>query len=377
MFLTPQSDMDANVRKQFEPLVEIFQIKGGSECRYSSESVWGTADELCNFENMSFGKLGGTFLLTPDATTVQPNSYVRNNLKDGLQYQQAKGINPFQLGFVGATDNHNGTPSDTEASLYAKNGAHGDLSWAVSGTALNETDFLGLETNGGGITGVWAEENTRGSIFAALKRRETFATSGTRPTVRMFGGFELPANLCGKADFAAQGYAKGVSMGGTLSNPGNSKAPIFAVAANMDPGWPGHPGTQLQRIQIVKGWVDANGETHEAVYDVAGGSNNASVNLKSCKPEKEEGQSTLCGVWKDPNFDKDQGAFYYAKVLENPSCRWNQYYCNARGVQCDVDPKANKDQGRYTQWEYQQCCSNLVPKTVQQRAWGSPIWYKP
>ena len=379
MFLTPQSPKDASIRGEFERLVEIFQIKGGSECRFSAQhpGAWGTFDELCDFENESHAKLGGPFLPDPDATTVLPDSYVRNALKDGLQYQQANGgINPFQLGFVGATDNHSGTPSAADAVQYAKTGAHGDLSFAESGAALNDTFILGLESNGGGLTVAWAEENTRDSIFAALKRRETFATSSTRPVVRFFGGFELPDNLCRQGDFAARGYAKGVPMGGTLSSPSNSTAPRFAVAAMMDPGWPGHKGTPLQRIQIVKGLVDKQGNTQEAVYDVAGGPNDASVNLKSCKP-KGPGHADLCAVWKDPDFDKAQPAFYYARVLENPSCRWNQFYCNARGINCNKPPNTTSDQARYTEWEYQQCCSDAVPKTVQQRAWTSPIWYNP
>jgi len=378
MFLAPESPEDARVRNELERLVEIFQIKGGSECRFSAQhpGLWGTFDELCAFENVSFAKLGGPFIPDPDATDIPPNSFVRNALKSGLQYEQKQGINPFQLGFVGGTDNHNGTPSDTDAAQYAKTGAHGDLSFAESGAALNETFFLGLEANGGGLTGVWAEENTRDAIFAALKRRETFATSSTRPVVRLFGGFQLPANMCKQGDFAAQGYANGVSMGGTLTGAGARTAPRFAVAAMMDPGWPGHPGTPLQRIQIVKGWVDKNGESHEAVYDVAGGANNATVDLASCKA-RGPGHADLCAVWSDPAFDREERAFYYARVLENPSCRWNQYYCNARGVDCRKPPKTKGDQPRYTEWEYQQCCGSAVPKTVQQRAWTSPIWYTP
>lgn len=376
MFMLPISDQDALVRKRFEPLVEILQVKGSSECRYSPAGIWGTTDEQCDFEAMNFGRLQGSFIPNPDAVNIQPNSFVRNVLKDGLQYEKQKGINPFQLGFVGATDNHNGTPSDTDAASFAKHGAHGNASWAESGGALNEVDQLGLESNGGGLTGVWAEENTRDSLFVALKRRETFATSGTRTTVRMFGGFGLPANLCSKPDFAEQGYVRGVPMGGNLGHAESGMVPSFAVTANMDPGWQGHPGTKLQRIQIVKGWIDTQGKSHEAVYDVAGGPNNASVNLNSCRP-KGAGFGSLCAVWKDPKFKKDENAFYYPRVLENPSCRWNQFYCNARGVKCNARPKPQKDQASYTEWEYQQCCSGAVPKTEQQRAWGSPIWYKP
>ncbi len=283
-------------------------------------------------------------------------------------------------------------------------------SFAASGEALNEKFFLGYETNGGALTVAWAEENSRDSIFTALKNRETYATSGTRPIVRFFGGFDLPADICQTGNFAALGYANGVPMGSCLSGGQDgsgecragdgSQPPRFAVNAMMDPGWPGYSGTPLQRIQIIKGWVDSGGATHDQVYDVAGDANNgAGVDLKTCALTGS-GAATLCGVWTDPDFDPSQHAFYYARVLENPSCRWNQYYCNARGVDCEVpmgtcsstDPSLNGrpcnssdecDGGvctppnTYTQYEYQQCCSGIVPKTVQQRAWTSAIWYRP
>src|SRR5262245_7441186 len=269
------------------------------------------------------------------------------------------------------------------------------LSFAVSGQILNPGFMLGAGTNGGGLTGVWAEENSRDSIFAALQRRETFATSGTRPVVRMFGGFTLPADMCRKGNFAQKGYDNGVPMGGSLSGP-TAKAPSFAVAATMDPGWTGHPGTKLQRAQIIKGWVDGAGQTHEQVYDIAGDPNgNASVDLKTCKPKGGGGAEDLCAVWTDPAFRADQHAFYYARVLENPSCRWNQYFCNAKSIDCskpmgtcpngkgcNTDSECKQgDQcalpATYTQFEYQQCCSADIPKTAQQRAWTSPIWYTP
>ena len=397
MFLMPETLEEAQLRRDHEPLVELMQIKGQSECRFSSKhpGAWNTADELCNFENLSFGRLGGQFLADPDATTVLPNSYVRNTLKNGLLFQKQTGINPFQLGFVGGLDNHNGTPGASDATQYAKTGAHGDISFAVSGQILNNTFLLGADTNGGGLTGVWAEENSRDSLFSAMQRRETFATSGTRPLVRLFGGFSLPADMCRKGNFAQKGYDNGVPMGGTLSGPA-PKAPSFAVAATMDPGWIGHAGTKLQRAQIIKGWVDGAGQTHEKVYDVAGDpKSNASVDLKTCKPRGGGGEEDLCAVWTDPAFSADQNAFYYARVLENPSCRWNQFFCNAKSVDCskpmgicssgkgcntDGDCRQGEQcnpPATYTEFEYQQCCTADIPKTVQQRAWTSPIWYTP
>jgi len=417
MFLMPESLEEAKIRRDLEPLVELTQIKGASECRFlgAIPGAWGATDEECGFENYNYSQLTGSWIAPQDRTpeNIPPNGFVRNTLKNGIAYQAEHGVNPFKLGFVGGLDNHNGTPGHSEEIDYARHGAHGNQSFATSSQILNEKYFLGLETNGGGLTVAWAEENSRDSIFSALARRETYATSGTRPVVRFFGGPDVPADMCSRGDFAARGYASGVPMGGTLGP--NAKAPRFAVSALMDPGWPNHPGTKLDRVQIVKGWVDASGRAQEKVFELpaSGGgltpiggdarilpdTGGPAVDLRTCRPTGI-GRASLCGVWQDPEFDPEQHAFYYARVLEQPSCRWNQYYCNARGVDCSVpmgrcgstDPAFNSrgcsDDAQcgggvcetplsYTKWEYQQCCSGLVPQTVQQRAWTSPIWYEP
>lgn len=391
MFLTPETPRDAKVRSKYEKLVEIFQIKGDSECRYSPAHPldWqpgaATPDEVCAFEDMRYATLAAGILVDPDGRSIPASSYVRNALKDGLKYQREspEKINPFKLGFVGSLDNHNGTPTSTEID-YSKFGAHGSISFGADGQMQNPSNFLGFETNGGGLTVAWAEENSRDSIFEAMQRRETYATSGTRPIVRFFGGFDLPSSMCKQGDFAATGYAKGLPMGGTLPTrqpaAGKTKAPTFAVSALMDHGWVGHPGATLQRIQIVKGWVDAQGQVREKVYDVAGTSTVAPVNLDTCEPagvDNSAGKAQLCGTFTDPDFDPSLPAFYYARVLENPSCRWNQYYCLDRGVDCRKKPELGNDIVGYNAYEYQQCCGNEVPKAVQQRAWTSPIWYEP
>lgn len=389
MFLTPETADDAGTRAEYEKLVEIFQIKGDSECRYSPAHPldWqpgaASPDEICAFEDMNYATLAGGILVDPDARQIPPRSYVRNALKEGLKYQaqSPRGINPFKLGFVGSLDNHNGTPTSTEVD-YSKFGGHGTISFGAGGQMQNESNFLGLETNGGGLTVAWAEENSRDSIFAAMERRETYATSGTRPIVRFFGGFGLPATICKQGDFAAQGYAGGQPMGGTLTSAQApaGRAPTFAVSALMDPGWEGHPGASLQRIQIVKGWVDAAGEVREKVVDVIGSPVQAAVDLDTCTPAPAgigSARAQLCATWSDPDFNPSLHAFYYARVLENPSCRWNQYYCNDRGVDCSQPPRLGADQVGYNAYEYQQCCREDVPKVVQQRAWTSPIWYEP
>lgn len=412
---------EAKIRSQYEPLVEIMQIKGQSECRYAAATGiwWGIgsdeADPICDFENLSFSRLNGNYLSGKHANrrNIPPRSYVRNALQSGIAFQAQTGkANPFQLGFVGALDNHNGLPGQTNEAVYAKVGAHGVNSFAVSGQALDETNFLGLETNAGGLTVAWAQENSRDSIFHALKNRETYATSGTRPIVRFFGGFDLPESVCDGGNFARQGYEHGVAMGGTIEARGRrsaDSAPRFAVSALWDPGWGGRPGTRLQRAQIIKGWVDEDGKTHEKVIDAAdfqrGNAGNGATylpNAASCEPASQ-GHSQLCAVWKDPDFDESEHAFYYARILEQPSCRWSKHYCDARNVECSEpmgtcraatssdaadgtgctslsdcpDGSVCELPGSYTAWEYQQCCGEIVPDYVQQRAWTSPIWYAP
>ena len=192
MFLMPESSTRREIRNEMEPLVEIMQIKGASECRFlgAMPGAWGATDEQCGFENNNFSRLNGAWIAPEDRTpeNIPPNAYVRNTLKNGIAYEAQNGVNPFQLGFVGGLDNHNGTPGQSEEIDYARHGAHGMQSFAASSQILNEKFFLGFETNGGGLTVAWAEENSRDAIFAALARRETYATSGTRPIVRFFGG---------------------------------------------------------------------------------------------------------------------------------------------------------------------------------------------
>jgi hypothetical protein len=225
-----------------------------------------------------------------------------------------------------------------------------------------------LEFNPGGLAVLWAEENSRDSLFAAMQRREAYGTSGTRPVVRFFGGWDYPHDLCDGQQLVERGYAQGVPMGSDLpAQPEGGPLPRFAVSALQDPGTQGEPGTPLQRIQIVKGWLE-DGEPREKVIDVVGGENGASVDLDTCEPQGR-GAGSLCTVWQDPDFQADVPAFYYARVLENPTCRWSQYTCNAAKVDCsqpDTVPEALAG-----------CCSGEYPPVIQERAWTSPIWYSP
>jgi hypothetical protein len=218
---------------------------------------------------------------------------------------------------------------------------------------------------------LWAEENSREALFAAMRRREAYGTSGPRIGVRFFGGWSYADDLCESPAFAAAGYAGGVPMGGDL--PPQSPAvggggPVFAISALRDPGSAGSPGAPLQRIQIVKGWIET-GATREQVYDVAGTPDNgAGVDLDSCAASGA-GHDALCAVWRDPDFDAGQHAFYYARAVENPTCRWSQKLCRARGVRCD-DPSSIAD-------GFEACCAPEHVRVIQERAWTSPIWYRP
>ena len=348
----------AQRRRAFEPLVEIFQHKGSSECLPEMG-----ADELCNFEQSPYNTLASTTLGgTPD--TLVARDFVRDALAEGLLLEQSLGVNPFAYGIVASTDSHVGTPGGVEERTFSGHGGAG-ASARLSRAGLVDSPWF----NPGGLAGLWAEENSRGALFDAMKRREAFGTSGPRMVVRFFGGFDLPAELCGAPDFAQQGYAHGVPMGGELKRDAAGRAPRFAVWSLRDPGTASAPGVPLQRIQIVKGWVDAKGSTpaqvHYAVYDVAGGRNDADVDLASCEP-RGKGADELCNVWTDPTFDPAQHAFYYARVLENPSCRWQTRACLAAKIDCK-QPTAG----------FEACCDASYPATQQERAWSSPIYYGP
>ena len=224
-----------------------------------------------------------------------------------------------------------------------------------------------LEYNPGGLAVLYAEENSRDALFAAMQRREAYATSGTRPELRFFGGWDYPENLCEASDMVAQGYAGGVPMGGDLGPGTNGRAPRFLVSASMDSGTPEYPGSPLQRIQVIKGWYE-DGDLHEQILDVAGGDNDASVDINTCEPSGR-GHRQLCSVWQDKQFNPNTQAFYYTRVLENPSCRWSQRICANAGVRCD-DPQSIPD-------GLENCCAPEHQKVIQERAWSSPIWYTP
>ena len=360
---SPLTATDAAFRSSMEPLVEMNQHKGDSECR---PGVGGATDEICGFEKLNRLQLFNP-VSDPNQTFPALN-YVRNVLKEGLVQEQALGVNPFKLGLIGSTDTHNATPGGTEERDFGANGHIGLRDHANPAFMLARVTPAGIEATPGGLAVVWAEENSRDALFDAMRRREVYGTSGSRPILRFFGGREAGLR-CGDPAFVETAYRGGVPMGGDLGPVRGGRSPRFGVLAFKDPGTPSSPGAPLQRVQIVKGWVDANGQSHEKVFDVAGDpQNGAGVDTTTCTPSGA-GFDSLCAVWTDPDFDGSERAFYYARVLENPTCRWSTYLCNAQGIDCS-DPAA-------VPAGYGECCNPAVPKTIQERAWSSPIWYRP
>jgi hypothetical protein len=359
---SPHTAADAAFRARMEPLVELTQHKGDSECKPGVL----TTDELCGFEKWGSSQLGLVNGLFP------PNLYVRNVLKDGLAQEALLGVNPFRLGVIGSTDSHNSTPGLTDEADYGATGhvgtRDGTPELLLAKLMLGVTS--GSQASPGGLAVVWAEESSRDALFAAMRRREVYATSGTRPVLRFFGG-TLDTITCGAGDFAEAGYKTGTPMGGEVGAVRGRRSPRFAVLAMKDPGGGGEPSTPLQRVQVVKGWVDDAGMTQEQVFDVAGDPNNgATVDTSTCTPSGA-GADTLCTVWEDPDFAVDQRAFYYARVLENPVCRWSTRVCNAANGGAGVDCNGTIPAG------YEECCNAAIQPTIQERAWSSPIWYRP
>jgi len=357
---TPFDATYAAARAAAEPLAEIMQHKGDSECLLGG----GVTDEACGFEKLPYDNFGGKFSSWMRRAPEQ-KSFLRHALGQGLLLEEQLGVNPFKLGLVASTDTHLGTPGAVDEATHPGHGGAGAP--AADDVPVGLPDDI--EFNPGGLAVLYAEENSRDALFAAMRRREAYGTSGPRIDVRFFGGFDLPPELCAAPDLVAQGYARGVPMGGELgSGTAAGVAPSFVVRALRDGGTPDEPGTPLQRVQIVKGWV-ANGAAREKVFDVAGNADGgATVDTATCHTAGP-GADRLCADWRDPEFDPAQRAFYYARVLENPTCRWSTRVCNAAGVRCD-DPSTIGA-------GFEGCCDERYPRSVQERAWTSPIWYTP
>jgi hypothetical protein len=342
-----------------EPLHEAMQLKGTSMTHPS----FSPNDEWANFEILPVS------LHTWQRIEQQRTSYVREAYKFGLQFQQQIGANPFKFGLEGGGDDHGSAHTWEEFNYH---GGHAGLDATPKERLTATIPLPGAEPlvlaqlSAGGITGLWAESNTRDAIFDALRRKETFGSSGVRIKPRFFGSFKYPQDLVTQKDWVKTAYANGVPMGGDLTldvgaTP-KSTVPTFAVHALRDPN-----SAPLQRIQIIKGWTKG-GELYDKVFDVAcsdGGKvdpkthrcpdNGATVDIKTCEISTGKGDAELAATWTDPEFDMTVPAFYYLRVLENPVCRWSTRDANRLGMK-PLD---------------------IVPATIQERIWTSPIWYTP
>ena len=350
----------AERRGRWEPVMEVTQYKGDSE----THPLNSPEDEFAGYEIWDKVNLGGMLAQTPQ---MQPYQYARSALRIGLQQESALGVNPFKFGLIGSTDAHTGFTAAEESNFWGKStkGEPAPGRWHESlfdNPTVPEFTFRESDMAASGYMAVWARDNTREEIFAAMKRREVYATTGPRIALRFFGGYEFTPEDASTADLAATGYQRGVPMGGDLPVAPQGKAPTFLVAATRDT-----LSGALDRIQVIKGWLDAKGETHERIFDVAwSGARKAgrngklppvgnTVDAKNASWSNSIGAAELSAVWTDPEFDPSQRAFYYARVIEIPTPRWTAYDRKFFGV--DIP--------------------DTVPMTTQERAYGSPIWYTP
>jgi hypothetical protein len=350
----------AETRAKREPLYETTQTKGTGE----AHPFLSPNDEFAAFELWDKGNLDGTVAKTKDMLEYE---YTRSALKNGLKLEQQLGANPYKFGMIGSSDAHTGLAAMEEDNFFGKTAPQEPsperLTNAFMGNKKTGVTIMDWEVGASGWAAVWAKENTREAIFDAMQRRETYATTGTRMIVRFFGGFDFEANDAYDRMPGRVGYAKGVPMGGDLSKAPAGKSPTFLVGALRDP-----IGANLDRVQIVKGWMDAKGELMEKVYDVAwSGSRKPdpktgrlpsvgdTVDVAKATYTNTIGASELVTVWKDPAFDPAQRAFYYCRVIEIPTPRWTAY---------DAARFGNKP----------------LPgtrMTITERAYTSPIWYTP
>ena len=359
----------AELRMRNEPIVEITQVKGTSD----THPVLSTNDEWADFEIMPFK-------VATQSYSEPKGSYVRDALLEGIAMEKKEGFNPYKFGFIGSSDTHTAASSQEEDNFFAKIGLL-DSSAALRGSipmtdpAILEAGQSLVEVDGkkymnssaitwgaSGLAGVWAETNTRDSIYDAFRRKESFATSGPRMTIRFFAGFNMDQSKINDADLIEHLYANAKTMGADLDGIGQ-QTPSFFVWAVRD----AHTAP-LQRVQIIKGYVDASGKPQEQVFDVAcsnGGvpdpntfrcpDNNAKVDISNCAFSQDVGAVELKTFWSDPTFEVDQRAFYYVRALENPTCRWSTW----DAVRNNVEPRSD------------------MPKTIQERVWSSPIHYIP
>jgi hypothetical protein len=350
----------AERRARWEPLLEITQMKGDSE----AHPLLSPEDEFADFENWDVGNLGGF----PKEDGMVRYEYARSALQVGIRLEDKLGVNPFKFGMIGSSDTHTSMSTMREENFFGKlphyePSATRYKEMILRNIQTGEVMLSAWQTGASGLAAVWAHENTRESLFDAMTRKEVYATTGGRITVRVFAGWSFEPDEVQRPDFAAQGYARGVPMGGDLTSAPSGAAPTFMVRALRDPD-----GANLDRVQIIKGWLRADGETQERIYDVAVSDGReigadgrcktpvgSTVDVPDASYTNSIGDALLMGYWKDPDFDPDERAFYYVRVIEIPTPRWTAYDAKRFGIEMPEE----------------------IPMTVQDRAYTSPIWYTP
>ncbi|MGO8088582.1 DUF3604 domain-containing protein [Rhizobium leguminosarum] len=346
-------------RSRWERLYETTQTKGDGE----AHPVLSPNDEFADFETWDFGNLDASVPKTPDMLEFE---YTRSALKNGLKLEAELGTNPYKFGLVGSSDAHTGLAAMEEENFFGKTTPQEPSPERLTATfvknAKTNITVMDWEVSASGYAAVWATENTRESIWDAMQRKETYATTGPRMMVRFFGGWDFEPTDAETRNPGVIGYGKGVPMGGDLTAAPEGKAPSFLVAALRDP-----IGGNLDRYQIVKGWLDDKGEMHEQVYDVAWGGNRkpgadgkvpsvgSTVDIENATWTNTIGAPELIAVWKDPSFDPKQKAFYYGRVIEIPTPRWTAYDAKRFGTKPLEGTRMS----------------------VIERAYTSPIWYTP
>ncbi|MBB83311.1 MAG: hypothetical protein CL931_05805 [Deltaproteobacteria bacterium] len=347
----------ARERLRWEPLMEVTQIKGDGE----THPFLSPNDEFADYETWDDSNLGGT---APKQDSMLAGEYARSALRRGLEIEAEAGVNPYRFGMIGSTDSHTALATSREENFFGKHSGMEPSATRMTDALAKVGDnaVFGWQQVASGLAAVWAEENTRDALFDAMRRKETYATTGTRMRVRLFAGYDFEEADLDRPDWATHGYARGVPMGGGLERASGFAKPAFLVRAWRDPN-----GANLDRVQIVKGWLDDDGESRERVYDAAlsdgrvvGDDGKAppignTVDLASASFENSIGATMLEAFWADPDFDRDQRAFYYVRVLEIPTPRWSTLDARAFGV--DVP--------------------DGVERTTQERAYTSPVWYDP
>lgn len=335
MFETPDQD-ELYVQNIKEPLVEIFQHKGSSECLTDS------SDPLCSFEQLPYKDFQSKF--RNNLSAPPKSSFVRDALEEGLIIKNQKGVNPFKVGLIGSTDTHLGTPGLVDEQLFQGHGGAGKSFRSKIPKGLPDD----IEFNPGGLAVVWAEENSRTSIFNALERKEVYGTSGPRFLVRFFLGENLDKDSCSMADAVSEAYKNGVPMGASIDGGKLTKARVF-VSATADTSM---ENQFIEKLQVIKG-VIRNGKIETTVHDIESNLS-SSIDLSTCQVSGV-GLKSLCSVWDDPDFIPEEESFYYVRVVANQSCRWSHKLCLENPEYCQDE-------------------NDNIPKFIQERAWTSPIW---